>query len=88
MGTSDDEFEHYLKELNDIVDFSHGLSRLNYLSLPRSIHEVYRFAVMDSWVAFQSRLKYILGLYRGNVITQPIFCIHLSPSDLIHSHHV
>ena len=28
MGTSDDEFEHYLNELNDIVDFSHGLSRL------------------------------------------------------------
>ena len=28
MGTSDDEFEHHLNELNDIVDFSHELSRL------------------------------------------------------------
>ena len=26
MGKFDDEFEHYLNELNDIVDFSHGLS--------------------------------------------------------------
>ena len=24
MGTSDDEFDNYLNELNDIVDFSHG----------------------------------------------------------------
>ena len=61
---------------------------LDYLILSRSIHEVYRLAVMDSWVAIQPRLKYIPCLYQGNAITQPIFCIHLSPSDSIHSHHV
>ena len=30
MSASDDEFEHYVNELNEIlvVEFSHGLSRL------------------------------------------------------------
>ena len=28
MSNSDDEFKHYVYELNDIVEFSHGLPRL------------------------------------------------------------
>ena len=41
---------------------------------------------MDSWVAIHPRLNYIQCLYRDNSITQPIYYIHLSPSDTNFSH--
>ena len=78
MSASDNEFEQYLNELNDILVETFPTDCLDNLYLPRSIHEV-----MYSWVAIQPCLKYIPCLYRDNSITQPIYYIHLSPSDSI-----
>ena len=68
MSASDNDFEQYLNELNDILVETSPTDCLDNLYLPRSIHEV-----MYSWVAIQPCLKYISCLYRDNSITQPIY---------------
>ena len=52
MSASDDEFEQYLNELNDIVD-----SYLGCLGIPRSIHEVVQVAKYTSRLVFMLNTK-------------------------------
>ena len=85
MSASDNEFEQYLNELNDILVETFRMGCLDNLNLPRSIHEVVWLSCIHEW-------RSSLALSTFPVSTEtipsptspnlPIYYIHLSPSIL------
>ena len=84
MSSSDNEFEQYLNELNDILVENFPTDCLDNLYLPRSIHEI-----MYSWVA----ISLVLSTFPVSTETIPspipyitFICPHLIPSSFLNSH--